>query len=56
MEMAGVYTGVTWAYSEKYDWFGLGMHATGKQPVPQAWLDATAAAKKAGQSPGAGAV
>ena len=38
--------GLTWAYSEKYDWFGLGMHATGKQPVPKAWLDATRAAMK----------
>ena len=38
--------GLTWAYSEKYDWFGLGMHATGKQPVPKAWLDATKAAMK----------
>jgi hypothetical protein len=42
--------GVTWAYSEKYDWFGLGARASGKPPVPQEWIDATAAAKKLGQS------
>lgn len=41
--------GVSWAYSEKYDWFGLGMHDTGKQPVPQAWIDATVAAMKKAQ-------
>ena len=41
--------GLVWAYSEKYDWFGLGHHATGKDPVPADWLAATARAKAAGQ-------
>ena len=43
--------GLTWAYSEKYDWFGLGAPHTLKPLVPKAWLDATVAAKRLGQLP-----
>lgn len=41
--------GVTWAYSEKFDWFGLGN--TGKPLVPRDWIDATRTAKNQGQLP-----
>jgi hypothetical protein len=41
--------GVTWAYSEKYDWFG--MKSCGKPRVPKEWIDATVEAKKLGQLP-----
>lgn len=41
--------GITWAYSERYDWFGTGN--SGKERVPQAWIDATIAAKEQGQLP-----
>jgi hypothetical protein len=39
--------GLTWAYSEAFDWFGLGYHATGKKPVPAEWVAATARARAA---------
>ena len=42
--------GVTWAYSERYDWFGKGSNG-GKPLVPQEWLDATREAKALGQLP-----
>ena len=41
--------GITWAYSEAFDWVGLGKHATGKPPVPKEWLASTARARAAGQ-------
>ena len=37
--------GVTWAYSEAFDWVGL--PRTGKPPVPAGWLTATARARRA---------
>jgi hypothetical protein len=36
--------GVTWAYSERYDWFGRG---DWKPNVPDEWIAATRAARKA---------
>ena len=39
--------GLVWAYSERFDWFGLGKHATGKEPVPFEWIAATARARAA---------
>ena len=38
--------GLTWAYSEAWDWFGLGKHATGKEMVPTEWVEATARARR----------
>ena len=35
--------GIVWAYSERYDWFGL--RNTGKPAVPSEWIAATKAAK-----------
>lgn len=42
--------GITWAYSEGFEWVGL--PRTGKLPVPRDWLQATANARAAGQGPG----
>ena len=41
--------GVTWAYSERYDWFGP--RNNDKPLVPQEWLDATREARALGQLP-----